>query len=63
MYKKKKLLSAQEMQEKIQQEISRIRLPRGKEVMGVIEQRHEGRRKKARCVDGKDRICRIPGRL
>lgn len=63
MSKKKKPLSAQEMQEKIQQEISRIRLPRGNQVMGVIDQRLGGSRMKARCLDGKERICRIPGRL
>ena len=53
----------QERQEKIQQEISRIHLPRGREVFGVIEQRLGGSRMRARCLAGKNRICRIPGRL
>ena len=50
-------------QEKIQQEISRIHLPRGKETFGIIEQRLGGSRMRVRCLDGKLRICRIPGRL
>ena len=53
----------QEKQEKIQQEISRIHLPRGKETFGVIEQRLGGSRMRVRCMDAKTRICRIPGRL
>lgn len=53
----------QQKQEQIQQEISRIHLPRGKETFGVIEQRLGGSRMRARCLDGKTRICRIPGRL
>lgn len=51
------------MQEKIQQEISRINLPRGNESFGVIEQRLGGSRMRVKCLDGKTRICRIPGRL
>ncbi|MBI2558921.1 translation initiation factor eIF-1A [Candidatus Woesearchaeota archaeon] len=53
----------QQKQEKIQQEISRIHLPRGKETFGIIEQRLGGSRMRVRCLDGKTRICRIPGRL
>lgn len=53
----------QARQEQIQQEISRIRLPRGKEVMGIVEQRLGGSRMYVRCLDGKKRICRIPGRM
>ena len=53
----------QERQEQFQQEISRIHLPRGKETFGVIEQRLGGSRMRVRCLDGKTRICRIPGRL
>ena len=43
--------------------IVRAKLPRGKEVIGIIEQRLGGSRMKVRCLDGKKRICRIPGRL
>ncbi len=53
----------QHMQEKIQAEISRIHLPRGRETFGVIEQRLGGSRMHVKCMDGKTRVCRIPGRL
>jgi translation initiation factor 1A len=50
-------------QAEIQQQISRIRLPRGKQTFGIVEQRLGGSRMRVRCLDGKERICRIPGRL
>ena len=53
----------QEKQEKFQQEISRIHLPRDKEKFGIIEQRLGGSRMRVRCLDEKTRVCRIPGRL
>lgn len=53
----------QQKQEQLQQEISRIHLPRGKETFGIIEQRLGGSRMRVRCLDGKTRVCRIPGRL
>ncbi len=56
MAKKKK-------KENQEQKPSRVRLPRGKEVLGVIEQRVGGTRIVVRCVDGKSRNCRVPGRL
>ncbi|MFH2028278.1 MAG: translation initiation factor eIF-1A [Nanoarchaeota archaeon] len=40
-----------------------MKLPRGKEVFGVLEKRLGGSRMEIRCLDGKKRICRIPGRL
>lgn len=43
--------------------ILRIKLPRGKETFGLVEQRLGASRVKARCLDGKNRVCRIPGRL
>ncbi|MDO8480952.1 MAG: translation initiation factor eIF-1A [Nanoarchaeota archaeon] len=46
-----------------QAEISRIKLPRGQETFGVVEQRLGGSRMRVRCLDSKTRICRIPGRL
>lgn len=52
-----------ERQEALQQEISRIKLPRGKETYGVLEQRLGSSRMRVRCLDGKTRVCRIPGRL
>jgi translation initiation factor 1A len=41
----------------------RVRLPRGKEVIGIIEQRYGGNKMLVRCLDGKERNCRVPGRL
>lgn len=53
----------QEMQEKMQQEIFRIRLPKPPQTFGILEQRLGGSRMRVRCLDAKTRICRIPGRL
>ena len=41
----------------------RVRLPRGEELIGVIEQRHGGNKMMVACLDGKYRNCRVPGRL
>ena len=41
----------------------RIRIPKNDEVLGLLEQRLGGSRCRVRCLDGKTRICRIPGRL
>ena len=41
----------------------RVRLPRGKEVLGVLEQRLGGSRMTVKCFDGKTRTCRVPGRM
>ena len=60
MSKKKEQLAEQE---KLQQEISRIKLPRGNQTLGILEQRLGASRTRVRCLDGKTRICRIPGRL
>ena len=58
--KKKEKISAEEQ---MQQEISRIKVPRGNQTLGVLEQRLGASRMRVRCLDGKTRICRIPGRL
>ncbi|MDD5086501.1 MAG: translation initiation factor eIF-1A [Candidatus Nanoarchaeia archaeon] len=50
-------------QEEINQQIMRIKLPRGNQTFGILEQRLGGSRNKVRCLDGKPRVCRIPGRL
>lgn len=50
-------------QEAIQSEIRRVKLPRGNQTLGILEQRLGGSRMRVRCMDGKNRICRIPGRL
>jgi translation initiation factor 1A len=54
---------AQARQDELADEIQRIKLPRDKEVLGVVEQRLGGSRMSAKCLDGKTRNCRIPGRL
>ena len=41
----------------------RVRTPRNREVLGILEQRLGASRTRVRCFDGVTRICRIPGRL
>jgi translation initiation factor 1A len=53
----------QQREEELQEEIRRVMLPRGKQVLGILEQRLGGSRTMIRCLDGKKRVCRIPGRL
>jgi translation initiation factor 1A len=43
--------------------VVRVKLPRGKEVLGLLDRRLGGSRCNVRCLDGKTRVCRIPGRL
>jgi translation initiation factor 1A len=45
------------------QQVFRVRLPRDTETLGILEQRLGGSRMRVRCLDGKTRICRIPGAL
>lgn len=49
--------------EEEQMELRRVKLPRGNQILGLCEQRVGGSRMKVRCLDGKIRMCRIPGRL
>lgn len=60
MSKKKEELAREE---EIQQEIRRVKLPRGNQSLGIVETRLGGSRMRVRCMDGKTRICRIPGRM
>lgn len=53
----------QAKQEALQQQIQRIMLPRGRQCFGLLEQRLGASRVRVRCLDGKTRVCRIPGRL
>lgn len=46
-----------------EQQMIRVRLPHDNEVLGIVQQRLGGSRMRVRCLDGKERICRIPGRL
>ncbi len=41
----------------------RVKLPRGREVLGILDQRVGASRIVIRCLDGKSRNCRVPGRL
>ncbi len=50
-------------EEEIKEEISRVKLPRGKQSLGIVDQRLGASRMRVRCLDSKARICRIPGRL
>lgn len=50
-------------QEQVQREIARVRLPREGQVLGIVDQRLGASRMRVKCLDGKTRICRIPGRL
>ena len=44
-------------------QITRAKIPRGEEVIGVIEERLGGNKMKVKCLDGKTRNSRVPGRL
>ncbi len=46
-----------------QEEIRRVKLPKGDQTLGILEQRLGGSRCKVRCLDSHTRVCRIPGRL
>jgi len=43
--------------------IVRAPLPKGREVIGIIEERYGGNKMSVACLDGKERNCRVPGRL
>jgi len=45
------------------EEVKRVRLPREGEVIGLVIGMMGGSRMRVECKDGKDRMCRIPGRL
>jgi len=45
------------------EEFIRVKTPKGKQVLGVVDQRLGGSRMKVNCFDNKQRVCRIPGRL
>lgn len=46
-----------------QEQVERLRLPKGKEVTGIIEQRLGSNRMLVKCFDGHRRVCRVPGRI
>ena len=45
------------------EEIIRVRLPKGNEVIGEIEEPLGASRFRVKCQDGKTRLCRIPGKF
>ncbi len=44
-------------------QVVRVRIPIKEEILGIVQQRLGGSRMRVLCLDGKERICRIPGRL
>ena len=44
-------------------EYIRVRLPRGREILGVVEEMLGGSRFRVSCTNGKLMICRVPGSL
>ncbi len=56
-------LEFDEQDEQSEEEIGRVKLPKGNQTIGVLSQRLGGSRVRVKCLDGKTRICRIPGRL
>ncbi len=66
MHKPKSMSSKEQRaaaEQQQQEEIRRTPTPRPGQVLGLCEQRVGGSRMRVRCMDGKTRICRIPGRL
>lgn len=46
-----------------QEQVFRVKTPKGRETIGILQQRLGGSRIRVVCMDGKTRVCRIPGRL
>jgi len=61
-YGKKKPV-VQRSPEEEQAWLARTPVPKGNQSFGIVEQRVGGSRMIVRCMDGKTRNCRIPGRL
>ena len=62
VYKKKKPTVAPSPEAE-QEYLMRTPVPKGDQIFGIVEQRVGGSRMMVRCMDGKTRNCRIPGRL
>ncbi|RJQ15863.1 translation initiation factor eIF-1A [Candidatus Woesearchaeota archaeon] len=50
-------------QQEGEEEVLRVRTPRNTESLGILDQRVGASRCVVKCLDGKTRNCRIPGRL
>jgi len=53
----------EERQEQLAEEIRRVKVPRGRQVFGIVDRLLGGTRMRVKCMDGKLRVCRIPGRF
>ncbi len=58
---KKHRKAARHAYSKPSSEQERVRLPRSKEVIGIVETRLGMGKSRIRCTDGKTRICKVPG--
>lgn len=45
------------------EEFVRVRLPREGEIFGIVTAMMGGSRMRVDCADGKERLCRVPGRI
>ena len=45
------------------EQVTRVPLPKENQVIGIVQQRHGGNKMQVACLDGKERNCRVPGRL
>ncbi len=43
-------------------EVIRVRLPQGRQVIGIVETRLGANKMLVRCFDGNSRVCRVPGK-
>lgn len=46
----------------MEEEIIRVRTPRGREMLGTVVEMLGASRFRVDCSDGKERICRVPGK-
>lgn len=51
------------MAEEQPEQFERVRFPKQGEVLGIVEQLLGFAKMRVKCLDGKTRICRVPGRL
>ena len=56
-------MKSSKQQEKEAPVVTRVKLPRGSEILGIVEERHGGNKMRVSCLDKKERNCRVPGRL
>lgn len=62
-YRKRKKKKSTVPEITAEEEIRRIRMPQGTQVFGEVLQLHGDRRMAVKCSDGKERMCRVPGKL